>query len=58
MSLGFCELDVLLFVLENSEVRKLFIDEARSWDHSLADSRAMYSMVHRELCKAMTESLK
>ena len=50
MNLGIQELDVLLFVMKDEKVRQVFIDEAKSWDHSLADSRAMYKNVYVELC--------
>jgi hypothetical protein len=58
MNLSLHELDILLFVLENETVRRVFIKEARSWDHSLADARAMHLNVHNEVSMCMSKSLK
>jgi len=58
MNLGIQELDVLLFVMKDEKVRKVFIDEAKSWGHSLADSRAMYKSVYTELCNEFSRVAK
>jgi hypothetical protein len=57
MNLSMCELDILLFVLENKTVRRVFIKEARSWDHSLADAKAMHLNVHNEVSKCMSKAV-
>jgi hypothetical protein len=58
MRLGLSESDILIFTLERLDVRKVFIEEARSFGHTFADSRRMYFKITNGLSRELNKQYK